>query len=212
MSCPLGFLLVSVPVRVKASWLGQIEFGPLGVERIDRVEFERSLSRLGFPTAQRLRLLASLNEVRTVLADDVEGVLALVERVAGVVADATLRRSAGLGVGEPAAVIAGRRYAELHLGDKITLSDVARHVALSSDHFSRLFRNTTGASFGEYVNRRRVENAQQQLVDSTQRVADISYACGFDSVPHFNRVFRRVTGVSPTCFRRRLIEGDGSSK
>jgi AraC-like DNA-binding protein len=202
--CPLGFLLVSVPVRVKTSWLGQIEFGPLGVERIDRFEFERYLSRLGFPMAQRLQLLASLNELRTVRADDVEGVLALVERVAGLVAEEMLRRSAGLGMGEPAAVTAGRRYAERHLGDKITLADVARHVALSSDHFSRLFRNSTGISFGEYVNRRRVESAQHLLADSNQRVADISYACGFDSVPHFNRVFRRVTGISPTSHRRQI--------
>lgn len=208
--CPFGFTLVSVPVRVKESWWGQIEFGPFGVERIDRVEFERCLDRYKFTTiSQRSQLLVSLNAVRILRADDVGGVHALVERVAGVVAEEILRRSTGLGVGEPAVVMAGRRYAELHLGDKIKLADVASHVALSIDHFSRLFRNTTGVSFGEYVNRRRVNNAQQLLADSNQRVADISYACGFDSVPHFNRVFRRVTGVSPTRYRRKLRCDDG---
>lgn len=200
--CLLGFLLISAPVRVKESWFGQIEFGPLGVERIDRSEFERNLSRLGFRVEPRLRLLASLDEVRTVRANDIEGVLALVDRVAGVIADEAYRAWGRAAVGEPAAVAAGRRYAELHIADKILLADVARHVALSTDHFSRLFRGATGLAFGEYVNRRRVENAQQLLRDSAQRVSDISYACGFDSVPHFNRVFRRLTGISPTRFRQ----------
>ena len=59
LRCPFGFLLVSVAVRVKESWQGQIEFGPLGVERIDRVEFERCLSRFGFTVSILIRFVNS---------------------------------------------------------------------------------------------------------------------------------------------------------
>jgi AraC-like DNA-binding protein len=210
----MGFLLVCVPVQVKENSLGQIEFGPLGIEQIDRVEFEHGLSRLGFPAAMRSLLHSSLGEMRTVRAEDIEGVLILLQRVAAVIADELSRASSSATAQEPAAVTMGRRFAELHIGDKITLGDVSRHAALSPDHFSRLFRRTTGLSFGEYVNRCRMENAQRLLLDSSQRVAEISYACGFDSVPHFNRVFRRVTGVSPTGFRRqsRGLQANGGEK
>ena len=169
--CPLGFLLVCVPVRAKESWLGQIEFGPLGVEQIDRAEFERSLNWLGVPAALCSRLQASLNSVRVIRAEDIDGVLELLQRVAVLIAGEAARASASAVVQEPAAVLAGRRFAELHLGDRITLVDAARHVALSPDHFSRLFRRATGVSFGEYVNRCRMENAQRLLLDSSQRGA-----------------------------------------
>jgi AraC-like DNA-binding protein len=171
-----------------------LEFGPLGVEHKTRAEFEQGLNRLGFSSALRTHLRAPLNALRTVRAEDIEGVLALLERVAASIADELLRVSSSARVLEPKAVAAARRYAEHHIGDKISLVDVARHVALSPDHFSRLFRRKAGVSFGEYMNRCRVANAQRMLGESTQRVGEISFACGFDSVPHFNRVFRRVTG------------------
>jgi len=202
--CPLGFLLVCVPIRAKENWLGQIEFGPVGVEQMDPAEVERGLNRLGLPVTARQNLHAPLRALRAIRLEDIEGVIVLLQRVAAVIADELNRASARVTVQEPAAVTAGRRFAELHIGDKITLVDVSRHVALSPDHFSRLFRRATGVSFGEYVNRCRMENAQRLLLDSSQRVTEISFACGFDSVPHFNRVFRRVTGTSPTLFRRRI--------
>jgi AraC-like DNA-binding protein len=105
-------------------------------------------------------------------------------------------------VREPKAVSLARHYAELHLRDKMTLAKVASHVALSADHFSRLFSRTAGIAFGEYVNCRRIAHARRLLNEPAQRVSEISYACGFDSVPHFNRVFRRIAGTSPTTYRR----------
>jgi len=200
--CPLGFLLLAVPVQRSENGCSLLEFGPLGVEHKTRAEFEQGLNRLGFSPALRTHLRAPLNALRTVRAEDIEGVLALLERVAASIADEMLRVSSRARVLEPKAVAAARRYAELHIGDKISLMDVARHVALSPDHFSRLFRRKAGVSFGEYMNRCRVANAQRLLGESTQRVGEISFACGFDSVPHFNRVFRRVTGTSPTVYRR----------
>ena len=201
MRCPLGFLLVSVPVRVAGTRQGQIEFGPLGVGPVDHAEFDQRLRGLNLSLAQCSHLMVSLGAVRVVRTEDIDGIIALVERVAVVLANEALGAPAEVGAHEPAAVAAGRRFAELHLGGKITLADGARHVALSPDHFSRIFRRTTGMSFGEYVNRCRLANAQRLLIESPCRVAEISYACGFDSVPHFNRVFRRVTGTSPTRYR-----------
>ena len=200
--CPLGFLLVAVPIREIAGDNSLFEFGPLGVEQIFRAEFERGLSGLGLSPASRTQLQAPLNAVRSIRAEDIEGVLALLERVAALIADEMLRGAAVAEVHEPKAVSEARRYAELHVRDKTTLADVARRVALSPDHFSRLFRRAAGLSFGEYVNRCRITNACRLLCESSRRVAEISFACGFDSVPHFNRVFRRVTGTSPTVYRR----------
>jgi len=209
--CPLGFLLLAVPVQRDENGCSLLEFGPLGVEHKTRAQFEQGLDRLGFSPALRTHLRAPLNALRTVRAEDIDGVLALLERVAASIADEMLRVSSSARALEPKAVAVARRYAEHHIGDKISLVDVARHVALSPDHFSRLFRRKAGVSFGEYMNRCRVVNAQRLLGESMQRVGEISFACGFDSVPHFNRVFRRLTGTSPTAYRRHKGRKDAES-
>jgi len=198
--CPFGFLLASVPVRVNEDWLGQIEVGPLSVEWADRGRFEGALCRLGLSPGGRLRSL--LDEVRVVRDAEVQGMVELVTQVAAVIAAEIISGKAGAVAQEPAAVTAGRRFAERQLGRRITLVDVARSVALSPDHFSRLFRCTTGMAFGEYMNRCRVMRAQQLLAGTSRRVAEIAFECGFESVPHFNRVFSRLTGATPTDYRR----------
>jgi len=203
--CPLGFLLLSQPVQAKGSCLGQIEFGPLMVgQLVDCDEFERSLGRLGVSPALWPRLQSVLGTLNAIRDEATGGVLALLQRVASVIADEIPRSASGDVAPLPMAVAEARRFAEQHLGGKIALTDVARHVALSADHFSRLFRCALGMPFGEYVNRCRVAHAQRLLAGSTRRVAEVSYACGFESVPHFNRVFRRVTGMSPTRYRRQV--------
>ena len=52
------------------------------------------------------------------------------------------------------------------------------------------------------MNRCRVVRAQQLLAGTSRRVAEIAFECGFESVPHFNRVFSRLTGATPTDYRR----------
>jgi AraC-like DNA-binding protein len=202
--CPLGFLLLSMPVQTRREFFGQIEFGPLMVEPADRAEFERSLGRLGVPPGLWPPLQSALGALSVIRDESTRGVLALLQRVASAIADEMPRAASGDAAQMPIAVAEARRFAEQHLGDKIALADVARHVTLSADHFSRLFRCTLGMPFGEYVNRCRVARAQQLLAGSARRVAEVSFACGFDSVPHFNRVFRRIAGTSPTRFRRQV--------
>ena len=202
--CPLGFLLLSMPVQSKRECFGLIEFGPMIIELADHGEFARRLSRLGVSPALWPRLQSALGALSVIRDEAAGGVQALLQRVASAIADEMPTAPSGDTVQRPMAVAAGCRFAEQHLGGKILLTDVARHVALSADHFSRLFRRALGMPFGEYVNRCRVVYAQRLLTGSSRRVAEVSYACGFDSVPHFNRVFRRITGTSPTCYRRQI--------
>jgi len=202
LRCPLGFTLFALPVR---TGVGQIEVGPVIVGEIDRTKFTRVLRQLGLRAEVQSLLQESLTQLRTISLGDVESVLALVQRVANLASAETPVCVSRPGPVEPAAVGAARQFIEVNLLYRLTLGGVAQQVSLSSDHFSRLFRRATGGTFGEYVNRRRVAMAERLLGDSTQRVAEVCYASGFLSLPHFNRVFRRIAGVSPTQYRRRLV-------
>lgn len=95
-------------------------------------------------------------------------------------------------------------YIEANLGSKITIGEVADTVALSKSHFSRAFKRSLGSSPMSYVATRRVERAKLMMTSGPERLSDIALACGFADQSHLNRYFRRVVGISPGLWRRRL--------
>jgi YesN/AraC family two-component response regulator len=68
-------------------------------------------------------------------------------------------------------------------------------------YFCKLFRKTTGLTFTDYLGRVRVEKAKNLLLNPHLRVSEIAYTVGFQSLTHFNRIFRKTTGEAPTAFR-----------
>ena len=90
-----------------------------------------------------------------------------------------------------------RRFRDAHL----QLSDAAGIAGLAIAHFSHLFHRETGVTFTRYVQARRIEEAKYLLTDTALSITDICFACGFNSLTHFNRVFRGGAGCSPSQFR-----------
>ena len=113
--------------------------------------------------------------------------------------DLILREQAG----EPTSVHKARKYIEQHQGEKMSLREVARAVNTSSYYFCRTFKKVTGMNFTEYLSRVRVGKAKNLLINPNLRVTEIAYGVGFQSLPHFNKMFKTFTGMSPTAFRKR---------
>lgn len=93
-------------------------------------------------------------------------------------------------------------YVEAHLGDSLTLDDLARAAGVSRFHFARLFRISMDASPMEYLLRSRIERAKQILRRSEQPICEIAVSLGFCDQSHFSRAFRRHTGVTPREYAR----------
>jgi AraC-like DNA-binding protein/quercetin dioxygenase-like cupin family protein len=87
---------------------------------------------------------------------------------------------------------------------KITIGDVANAAGMSVSYFCRFFRLITGVTFTEYLIRLRVDKAKELLVEGELPITTISLEVGFDNHSYFNRVFRRLNGVSPREYSRRL--------
>lgn len=197
----MGLLLLSLPVGGEPS--RRIEIGPLRLGSPDLDDLARRLRQAGLPPTLAPRLLGPTATLRAVSTAEVEGIVALSRYFVGPPQN-PLATPAPVGpiAEEPPAVAAARRLAESRRSGRISLEAAARHVGLSPDHLSRLFRRSVGMPFGTYVNRARIAHARDLLRDPASRIVDIAYACGFESVPHFNRVFRQFEGTSPTGFRR----------
>jgi len=103
---------------------------------------------------------------------------------------------------EPAAVARARKFIDATLADPLPLSLVARQAGLSESHFCRVFKESTGLTLTDYVNRRRIEWAKRELLKPESRVTEIAFHIGYQSLSQFNRSFVRFTGNSPSNFRR----------
>ena len=75
---------------------------------------------------------------------------------------------------------------------------------MSTFYFCKTFKKTTGLNFTHYVSRVRVEKSKSLLLNRNYRISEIAYEVGFQSLTHFNRVFKRIAGESPTHYRQHL--------
>src|SRR4029077_7061125 len=89
--------------------------------------------------------------------------------------------------------------------DDLSLDQMAQSVGLSTAHFARMFRKSTGETPHQFVLRQRLERAKAMLRAPDARVLDVALACGFKTQQHFAQVFRGVWGVSPTEYRQELV-------
>jgi AraC-like DNA-binding protein len=92
-------------------------------------------------------------------------------------------------------------YIDAHLADSIGLADMAQSAGLTRMHFAAQFRRATGLRPHEYLMRRRIEHAQQLLLETRHGVLDVALSCGFRSQAHFTTVFKRFVGETPYCWR-----------
>ena len=85
---------------------------------------------------------------------------------------------------------------------KIDIPEVAAVASLTEAAFCRYFKRMTHLTFTQFLNQYRVHQAQQLLLlDHT--VSEAGFACGFESLSYFNKIFRRVTGENPLQFKKR---------
>jgi AraC-like DNA-binding protein len=102
-----------------------------------------------------------------------------------------------------------RRIKELihaKMEDDLSLNEMAQSVGLSTAHFARMFRKSTGETPHQFVLRQRLERAKAMLRAPDARVLDVAVVCGFKTQQHFAQVFRDFWGVSPTEYRQVLVK------
>ncbi len=93
-------------------------------------------------------------------------------------------------------------YINDHLDQELSLEELAAIAQLSTYHFCRSFKRSTGFTPHQYVIRQRVERAKLLLKDGKMGISEVALACGFTHQSHLNRHFKRLTGVTPKIFSK----------
>lgn len=98
-----------------------------------------------------------------------------------------------------------REFINANHTENLSLTAVAQAAHMSTFYFCKQFKKATGLSFTEYLSRLRIEKAKAQLLKPNLRVSEVAYEVGFQSLTHFNRVFKKLNGESPTNYRTRRM-------
>jgi AraC family transcriptional regulator len=93
---------------------------------------------------------------------------------------------------------------EANIEDDIRLSDLAREAGMSNSHFIRSFRESTGQTPYQFLLHQRVKRAQFLMRDPRASLTEVALASGFADQHHLARVFRRITKLTPSSYRRSL--------
>ncbi len=91
-------------------------------------------------------------------------------------------------------------YIDKHYADTISLEYAAASMNFSTGYFSKTFKKLMGINFVTYLNMVRVERAANELRHSEKKFTEIALNCGFNNIRTFNRVFKEITGCTPSEF------------
>ncbi|WP_353719284.1 AraC family transcriptional regulator [Dyadobacter sp. 676] len=102
-------------------------------------------------------------------------------------------------------------YIREHYAERITLATLSGLVHMSEEAFSRFFSRTMQKPLFTFLNEYRINMACKMLIETDLQVAEISFACGYESPPFFFRQFRKFGGLTPAGYRRqfRMTEAAG---
>ena len=94
-----------------------------------------------------------------------------------------------------------KQFITEHAAEDIRLETLASLAGMAPAAFSRFFRQRTGRTVMDYIIDIRLGNAARMLVDTNQNISEICYACGFNNLSNFNRIFKAKRGYTPRDFR-----------
>lgn len=203
ITCKYGFEEIAVPVRIGNETIAFLQTGQVLRRRPSPAQFKAILNHLREAGVQldEEKLSAAFFHSPTVSKKRLDAIVHLLSIFADHLADRSNQIAISHITSEPSIVVRGKQYIRDHLNEELSLKRVATAVNASPFHFCKVFKAVTGVHFTEYVSRMRVEKAKELLLDHHQPISDIAYHAGFQSLTHFNRMFRRIAGRSPTEFR-----------
>lgn len=206
VTCQLGLCDTAVPVRMGDRLIGFLQTGQVFPRKPTEAQFNR-MTRLvaewGLDVDQ-----STLRETyfgsRVLTARQHESVVKLLSIFAqhlSMVGNQVVVQQENA---EPPVIARAKQFIHEHQAEDLSLGQVAKAVNTSTFYFCKIFKKMTGINFTDYLSRVRIEKAKNLLLNPNLRISEIAYEVGFQSLTHFNRVFKKIIGQSPTRYRGQL--------
>ncbi len=206
LTCQLGLCDTAVPVRLGERLVGYLQTGQVFSKRPTAAQCDRTVRlarQWGVDTNEAELQKAYLN-TRVLPLKEHEAIVKLLRIFAQHLSMLSNQLVVQRENAEPPVIARAKQYIQEHQSEELPLGQVAKAVNMSTFYFCKIFKKATGTNFTDYVSRVRVEKARNLLLNPNLRISEIAYEVGFQSLTHFNRVFKKILGQSPTEYRGQL--------
>lgn len=105
-------------------------------------------------------------------------------------------------VAETKPIRAAKQYINDNFNKNLTLEIVSDHIGFNPTYFSVFFKKETGKNFLEYLTELRIKNAKLYLISTDTDIMDIAEEVGYNDIKYFSKLFKKVTGISPSEYRK----------
>ena len=204
VTCFAGLSDSAVPIRVGDQLIGFLQTGQVLLKQPDKFRFDRVAKQLvnWGVDVDLSKAREAYFHTRVLTKKQYRAMLRLLEifgRHLSILSNQLAVESSST---EPLAVTRAKQFIARNQDNAICLATVAKAVNTSTFYFCKLFKRATGLTFTDYLARVRIEKAKTLLLNPNRRVSEVAYDVGFQSLTHFNRVFRKIVGVSPSGYRQ----------
>jgi AraC-like DNA-binding protein/ligand-binding sensor protein len=206
VSCAAGLSETAIPVRVGDRLLGFLQTGQVFTRPPTQSQFERTarlLSQWDVPIGKK-SLRDAFFSTRTLSTQQQQSIVTLLTIFGQHLSMIGEQMTVWQANSEPPVIAKAKSYIGEHQADDLSLGQVAKAVNASTFYFCKLFKRSTGTNFVDYVSRLRIAKAKNLLLNPHCMVSEIAFEVGFQSLTHFNRVFKKRTGQSPSEYRAQI--------
>ena len=209
--CYAGLCETVVPLKLGNRLIGFLWTGQVFQGKPSELQFQRTLKLLttwGMKLEQNV-LRGAYFETQVVSREQHTAAVKLLEIFAEHLAILSNQIVIQTDNAEPPMITKAKEFIREHHTEDLSLPQVAQFAHADRFHFCRMFKRATGLNFTNFLSRVRIEKSKNLLINPQLRVSEIAYEVGFQSLTHFNRVFQKLLGQSPTEYRQKL---QGSNK
>ena len=206
VTCFAGLCDTAVPVKAGEKVIGYLQTGQVALRKPNEVQFNRIVQQLvdWGVNVDLAQLKDAYYHSRTLAPLQYTAMIKLLEIFACHISTLANEIVVQEDEAESPMIRRARAYILANQADPIDLDKVAQAMHVSTFYFCKMFKKATGLTFTDYLSRVRVEKAKTLLLNPHLRISEIAYDVGFQSLTHFNRMFRKIVGESPTAYRESM--------
>ena len=180
-----------------------IEFAPLLHEDffslVKDSKFEREITKLSFSHINYIREFLAKRDLRN--SDNSDDIKTILRSITSEI----LLNNRLITQKQPNDFLAIKNaieYVTDHFNEDIHLPDLAKKLGINQNYASQIFPKYIGITFSEFLNKIRINHAAKLLKTTTYSIANIAFACGYNSLCTFNRIYKKYMNVTPSQFRK----------
>ena len=207
VTCPNGLCDTAVPVRLGDRLIGFLQTGQVFRKKPTDAQFDRVAKQIeewgvGLDREHLKRAYFDSTVVPPKQHEAIVKLLSIFAQHLSMLSNQVIVQQENA---EPPVITRAKEYIQEHQAENLRLGHVAKAVNTSTFYFCKMFKKVTGINFTDYLSRVRIEKSKNLLLNPNLRVSEIAFEVGFQSLTHFNRVFKKILGHSPTEYRAQLL-------